>query len=89
VPLAKIPTAPLARTSLFSSELDRRYVAESTGGSEWVRVAVNSCNDEPGILFGRLDSVPLLGTDLRLRDQLSVSDDKVVEYRKASDFEKQ
>ena len=43
---------------------------ESTGEREWMWVEVESCDDEAGILFGKLDSAPLLGTDLRLGDEL-------------------
>lgn len=50
---------------------------------------MDSCDNEEGILFGRLDNEPVVGTGLRLGDELAVSYDKVVEHRKANDFEKQ
>jgi hypothetical protein len=53
----------------------------------WVQV--DSCDDEAGVLFGRLDNEPLLGASLHVGDELAVSYDKVVEHRKASEFEKQ
>lgn len=31
-------------------------------------MVVEFCDDEAGILFGKLDSVPLLGTSLRFAD---------------------
>ena len=62
---------------------------EVTGESEWMWVQVDSCDDEAGLLFGRLDNEPLLGTALHVGDELAVSYEKVVEHRKASDFEKQ
>lgn len=62
---------------------------DSTDESERVRVGAESCDDETGVLFGKLDSVPLLGTKLRLGNGFAVSHDKVVEHRKASDFERQ
>jgi len=62
---------------------------EGTGESEWMWVVVDSCDDEEGVLFGRLDNEPLLGTALHVGSELAVSYDKVVEHRKASDFEKQ
>lgn len=52
-------------------------------------MVVESCDDAAGILFGRLDSVPLLGTKLRMGDGLALSYEEVVEHRKASDFERQ
>jgi hypothetical protein len=49
--------------------------------------------DEHGIAdgcpFGRLDNGPLVGTDLRLGDELAMSYQKAVEHREAKDFEKQ
>jgi len=42
-----------------------------------------------GVLFGGLDNEPLLGTSLHLDDEIAVSYDKVVEHRKAADFQKQ
>lgn len=50
---------------------------------------MDSCGDEAGVLFGRLDNEPLLGTVLHVGDVLAVSYDKVVEHRKAAEFEKQ
>jgi hypothetical protein len=52
-------------------------------------VLVDSCGDEAGVLFGRLDNEPLLGTALHVGDELAVSYERVVEHRKASEFEKQ
>jgi len=37
---------------------------------------------------GRLDNEPVVGTGLHLGDELAVSYDKVVEHRRASEFEK-
>jgi len=62
---------------------------EATGESEWMCVVVDSFDDQEGILFGRLDNEPVVGTGLRLGDALAVSYGKVVEHRKAKDFEKQ
>lgn len=41
------------------------------------------------LLFGRLDNEPLLGTALHENDELAVGYEKIVEHRKASEFEKQ
>ncbi len=60
-----------------------------TGESEWMWVVVDSCDDEERVLFGRLDNEPVVGTGLRLGDELAVSYEKVLEHRKAQDFEKQ
>ena len=52
-------------------------------------MVVNSCDDEDGVLIGRLDNEPVVGTGLRLGDELAVSYEKVVEHRKAKEFAKQ
>jgi hypothetical protein len=62
---------------------------EATGESERMWVVVDSCDDEAGVLFGRLDNVPVLGTVLQVGDELAVNYENVVEHRKAKDFEKQ
>ena len=62
---------------------------EDTGEGEWMWVVVDSCDDGERVLFGRLDNEPLLGTGLRLGDELAVRYDKVVEHMKAKGFEKQ
>jgi len=35
-------------------------------------VVVDSCDDDAGVLFGRLDNEALLGTDLHVGDELAV-----------------
>jgi hypothetical protein len=62
---------------------------EATGESERMWVVVDSCDDEEGVLFGRLDNELVVGTGLHVGDELAVGHDKVVEHRKAKDFEKQ
>jgi len=48
-------------------------VDEAADESEWMWVQVDSCDDEAGLLFGRLDSEPLLGSALHVGDGLAVS----------------
>jgi len=62
---------------------------DGTGESEWMWVQVGSCDDGEGVLFGKLDNEPLLDKNLHMGDEIAVSYEKVVEHRKASDFEKQ
>lgn len=57
--------------------------------SKWMWVEMESCKDESGFLLRKLDKVPLLGTDFRVRDVYAVSSHKLVRQRKVSDFEKQ
>jgi hypothetical protein len=37
---------------------------------ERMRVVVDSCDDEAGVLFGRLDNEPLLATGLHVGDEI-------------------
>jgi len=56
--------------------------------SEWMWVRVDSCDDSRRLVFGRLDSIPLLeyGARLKVGSQLAVSFDKIREHKKPSDF---
>jgi len=62
---------------------------EGSGESARMWVVVDSCDDDAGVLFGRLDNEPLLDNALRVGDEIAVGYDKVLEHRKASDFQKQ
>jgi hypothetical protein len=42
-----------------------------------------------GVLFGRLDNEPVVGTAFRMGDEIEMDYGKVVEHRKAGEFEKQ
>ena len=59
------------------------------GESEWMWVRVDSCNDANRVVFGRLDSEPVLdyGEKLRLGSQLAISFDNIREHKKPSQFE--
>ena len=45
--------------------LSAEFQDEVTGESEWMWVKVDSCDDEAGLLLGRLDSGPLRWTGIR------------------------
>jgi hypothetical protein len=49
----------------------------------------DNCDEGTGVLFGRLDNEPLVGTSLHLGDELAVGHDNVIEHRKASEFQMQ
>lgn len=51
--------------------------------SEWMWVLVDQSDDEAKIIFGRLDSQPIVCTSFRLGQQLAVSYDLVREHRTA------
>jgi uncharacterized protein YegJ (DUF2314 family) len=59
---------------------------EQSGESEWMWVRVQ--RDDPGmrIVFGVLDSEPVVMTDLRLGAQLAVSYDNIREHRPPASF---
>jgi hypothetical protein len=62
------------------------FVKESTGESEWMWVEVSSDDKANRIVFGRLDSEPVLNADLRRGMELAVSYDNIREHRTAASF---
>ena len=48
-----------------------------SGQSEWLWMTVEFCDDEAGVIFGRLDSVPVVSTQLRVGQEIAVSFDNV------------
>lgn len=64
---------------------------EKSGEAEWMWLRVESCNDEQRIIFGTLDSVPLLdhGQKLKLGCHLAVSYDNIRQHARASEFSEQ
>lgn len=64
-------------------------VDEHTGESEWMWLSVERSDDENEIVFGKLDSQPVVNTDLRLGQELAVSYEKVRDHRRFTQQEKQ
>jgi hypothetical protein len=62
-----------------------------SGESEWMWVRVESCDENTEIVFGQLDSVPILdhGGKLRLGSQLAVSFKNIREHTPGSHFKLQ
>lgn len=52
--------------------------------SEWMWVMVDDSDDEARIVFGHLDSKPVVCTGLHLGQQLAVSYDLIREHRNSS-----
>ena len=52
------------------------------GQSEWMWLLVESSDDEQEIVFGKLDSQPVVATDMRVGQELAVSYDKVRDHRR-------
>jgi len=61
---------------------------DQTGESEWMWVRVESADDAKRIVFGSLDSQPVLdhGGKLKLGTQLAVSYGNVLQHKKASEL---
>jgi uncharacterized protein YegJ (DUF2314 family) len=57
-------------------------VNEHSGESEWMWLLVDRSDDDREVVFGKLDSQPVVITDMRLGQELAVSYDNVRERRK-------
>ena len=58
---------------------------EASGESEWMWLLVKDSDDEQEIVFGKLDSQPLVATDMRIGQELAVSYEKVRDHRRFTD----
>ena len=61
-------------------------VNQETGESERLWVEVDHCDEGKRIVFGRLDNMPVLNTDMKLGQELAVSYDNIREHRKSASF---
>lgn len=61
---------------------------ERTSETEWMWVRVDSCDDANGVVFGRLDSVPVLdhGRKLKLGSEVAIGFENIREHRKCSEI---
>jgi uncharacterized protein YegJ (DUF2314 family) len=57
---------------------------ETSGENEWMWVRVMQADDGKRLVFGTLDSEPVVMTDLRLGMELAVSYDNIREHMKPS-----
>jgi hypothetical protein len=61
-------------------------VRDNTAGeSEWIWLLVRESDDERGLVFGKLDSQPVVATDLKLGQELAISYENVRDHRRFSD----
>lgn len=60
------------------------FADEQSGESEWMWVEVDHSDDESRILFGRLDSQPVLNTRLKVGQDLAIEYDKIRDHRSFS-----
>lgn len=60
---------------------------DATGESEWMWLRVDYCDDSNRVVFGCLDSEPVVfANDLKLGKQMAVSYDNVRDHKKSSEF---
>src|SRR2546426_479906 len=59
---------------------------EQSGESEWMWVQVESDDPALRVVFGTLDSEPLVCTDLRLGQQIAVGYDTIRDHRTPASF---
>lgn len=57
-------------------------VDEHSGESEWMWLAVRESDDESGVVFGTLDSQPVVATDMRLGQEIAIAYDRVRDHRR-------
>jgi hypothetical protein len=62
------------------------FINHSTRESEWMWIEVSSDDRERRIVFGRLDSEPVVNADLRRGMELAISYDNIREHRSAGSF---
>ena len=60
---------------------------EAAGGSEWLWMRVERCDDKNRLVFGRLDNEPVVfGKELKLGQELAVSFDNIRDHKRPSHF---
>jgi hypothetical protein len=59
---------------------------EATGEAERMWVRVEHVDDESRLVFGKLDSQPLVNAELRLGMELAIAYDAICEHVKNSEF---
>jgi uncharacterized protein YegJ (DUF2314 family) len=59
---------------------------DQSGESEWMWVRVDSDDPNARVVFGTLDSEPIVMTDLRLGQELAVSYDNIRDHRTPASF---
>lgn len=57
-------------------------VDDRSGESEWMWLLVDSSDDSEEMVFGRLDSQPIVNTDMKLGQELAVSYEKIRDHRR-------
>jgi uncharacterized protein YegJ (DUF2314 family) len=58
------------------------FADEHSGESEWMWVEVTYSYDQERIVFGKLDSHPVLVTELKVGQELAISYDNIRDHRR-------
>ncbi len=58
---------------------------EGSSESEWMWLLVEESDDKQEIVFGKLDSQPVVATDMKVGQELAVSYEKVRDHRRFED----
>jgi hypothetical protein len=58
------------------------FADEYSGESEWMWVKVSYSDDEKRLVFGKLDSQPIVVTDLKVGQELAIGYDNVHDHRR-------
>ncbi|MGB2678558.1 MAG: DUF2314 domain-containing protein [Candidatus Acidiferrum sp.] len=59
---------------------------ERSGEVEWIWLSVDHSDDEQQLVFGQLDSEPVVATDMKRGQALAVSYHQVRDHKKPSEF---
>jgi hypothetical protein len=87
LPRAKILAENKKLTFAAGDHIKFEIKDEATAESEWMWLRVDSCDESKRLVFGRLDSEPVVfATALKLGQQMAVSYDNVREHRKPSEY---
>jgi hypothetical protein len=62
------------------------FLNEATGEREWMWVKVDRADDGKRVIFGKLDTEPIVNPELRLGMELAVSYDRIREHMKDAHF---
>ena len=62
-----------------------KFEVESGSDSEWMWLLVESSDDSEELVFGKLDSQPVVNIDMKLGQELAVSYDNIREHRRFAD----
>ena len=76
------PTTPIEPGDYIKAE----FKGDGSSESEWMWVKVDRADVQNRIVFGTLDSEPLVSLDLILGMELAVSFDNIREHLRPSDF---